>query len=282
MALYGVLGDVLGNQEALTAALLALDARGAQGILCVGGVVGYNADPDACVGLLRARDAFAVAGASDRIGIGQLGFERCSNRTRFALERTRRHLSATSMAWLEVQPPLRFVEGGIALVHGAVGDVHGYMRRAPHIAANARRLREELPQARLCFFGHTLEQKAYVAEPRVEEMPVPSGRCALPRDALCFVNPGGIDGQRRREPRFAQCALFDSDRWEIEFLRVPYDAMAAEAKAVARGYRIGRLTDMAYTLRRRARRLIAAPLLRARHGSTKNSDERSPGPRGDR
>ena len=49
MALYGVLGDIHGNREALEAVLRALDARGVAQLLCVGDIVGYNADPDECV-----------------------------------------------------------------------------------------------------------------------------------------------------------------------------------------------------------------------------------------
>ena len=54
MALYGVLGDIHGNREALEAALGALEARGVARFLCVGDVVGYNADPDDCISLLYA------------------------------------------------------------------------------------------------------------------------------------------------------------------------------------------------------------------------------------
>ena len=57
MAVYGVLGDIHGNLEALEAALEALRARGVREVLCVGDVVGYNADPDACVSRLR-HDSF--------------------------------------------------------------------------------------------------------------------------------------------------------------------------------------------------------------------------------
>ena len=72
MAIYGVLGDIHGNLEALQAALAALEARGVTRFACVGDIVGYNADPDACVEALRARDAIAIAGNHDLIGTGLL------------------------------------------------------------------------------------------------------------------------------------------------------------------------------------------------------------------
>ena len=96
MALYGVLGDIHGNREALAAALDRLDAIGVERLLCVGDLVGYNADPDACVAIIRARGAVVIAGNHDLIGTGRLGFERCSNKAMHSLKRTRRTLSPRS------------------------------------------------------------------------------------------------------------------------------------------------------------------------------------------
>jgi predicted phosphodiesterase len=87
MAVYGVLGDIHGNIEALDAVLRVFDSRKITQLLCVGDVIGYNADSDACVARLRARRVRAIAGNHDLIGTRRLGFERCSNKARYALER---------------------------------------------------------------------------------------------------------------------------------------------------------------------------------------------------
>ena len=93
MAIYGVLGDIHGNREALESVLAELDARGIDRIACVGDLVGYNADPDSCVQILRDRGALAIAGNHDLIGTGLLGFDRCSNKAMLSLKRTRRSMS---------------------------------------------------------------------------------------------------------------------------------------------------------------------------------------------
>jgi predicted phosphodiesterase len=251
MALYGVLGDIHGNLEALEAVLTALDARGARELLCVGDVIGYNADPDACVSLLGAREALVIAGNHDLIGTGRLGFERCSNKARYALRRTRRRLSARSAAWLGRLPASELVEGSIALVHGGVRDVQLYMTSTHHIRRNAELLRTDFPAARVCFFGHSHEQKLYeVAGGEVREIAI-DGMSALSREHLYFINAGSVDAQRKRSERLAECAIFDSSAWTVEFLRVPYNAATTEAKAAAAGYRIPALTDWLYTWRRR-------------------------------
>jgi predicted phosphodiesterase len=251
MAVYGVLGDIHGNVEALEAVLAALDVCGVRRLLCVGDVVGYNADPDACIALLRARGTQVIAGNHDLIGTGRLGFERCSNKARYSLERTRRRLAPDSIAWLANLPARRLIEESVALVHGGVRDVQLYMTAAAHIRRNAALLREDFPTARACFFGHSHEQRLYeVAGDEVRDLPADGFR-RLSRERLYFINAGSVDAQRKREHKLAEFAVFDSDAWTVQFLSVRYDAAATEAKAAAGGYRIGPLTDWWYSLRRR-------------------------------
>ena len=251
MALYGVLGDIHGNVEALEAVLTALDGLGVRRLLCVGDVVGYNADPDACIALLRARGTQVIAGNHDLIGTGRLGFERCSNKARYSLKRTRRRLAAESVAWLNALPPNRLIEGAIALVHGGVRDVQLYMTTPQHIRRNAALLREDFPTARVCFFGHSHDQKLYeVAGDEVRALPN-EGLYHLSRDRVYFINAGSVDAQRKREHKLAEFAVLDTGAWTVQFDRVRYDAAATEAKASAGGYRIGPLMDWLYSLQRR-------------------------------
>ncbi|HEY5897533.1 MAG TPA: metallophosphoesterase family protein [Burkholderiales bacterium] len=250
MALYGILGDIHGNVEALQAVLQALDARGVRELLCVGDVVGYNADPDACASLLRERGAQVIAGNHDLIGAGRLGFQRCSSKARYSLERTRRSLAPETLVWLHGLPLHRLVEGSIALVHGGVRDVQLYMTTPQHIARNAELLREDLPSAKICFFGHSHAQKLYELGEKVRERST-AGAVQLDRHRVYFINAGSVDAQRKREERRAECALFDSDAWAVEFLRLRYDAASTEAKAAVAGYRLTPFLEGLYSLRRR-------------------------------
>ncbi len=249
MALYGILGDIHGNLEALRAVLAALDQRGVRQLLCVGDVVGYNADADACAALLARRGARVILGNHDLIATRRLGFERCANKARYALARTRRALARDTAAWLCTLPERLLVDGEIVLVHGGVRDVQLYMRTPEIIAANARLLRADFPGARICFFGHSHFQKVYQVDEAGSaiEQPLES---PLSRERLYFVNMGSVDAQRKNSSRLAECAIFDSSAWSIEFLRLRYDAAATEAKAAAGGYRITPLLDRLYTWRR--------------------------------
>jgi predicted phosphodiesterase len=250
MARYGVLADIHGNREALEAALAALDRRDVRRLLCLGDIVGYNADPDECADMLRRRGALAIAGNHDLIGTGHMGFERCSNNAAYALRRTRRLLGAQTAEWLESLPSRLAVDRDVVLVHGGVRDVQLYMKTDAQVRQNAEFLRADFPGARLCFFGHSHEQRVFEVSSEIGTLQA-SGTVLLNREKLYLVNPGSVDAQRKNGDRQAEFAILDTLDWSVEFMRVRYDSAATEAKAAVYGYRIGPWTNRFYSLRRR-------------------------------
>jgi hypothetical protein len=244
MSLYGVVAGIDGNREALSAVLEALDKRAVRQIACLGDVVGLNADPEECVELVRRRCAVALAGRHDLVCVDRLDFDACSTEAEYSLRRTRRSLQGESKRWLATLAAAQVLEDGVVL----------------------QSVREEVPGARLCFYGDGREQKVYeVRGNAVHELA--GERHLLHKERTYFVSPGSVDASRRRG-RLAACALFDTLEWSVQFLRVPYDSAASEAKAAVFGYRINALTDQLYTLRRRtasAARRIGARLQRGAH-----------------
>jgi predicted phosphodiesterase len=253
VALYGVVSGIHGNAEALAAVLGALERRGATRLLCLGDVVGYNADPDECVAMLQKRRATCVAGAHDFVASGRLALDwdprHLPAPALHSLRRTRRVLAAPSAEWLAALPACRALEERIVLAHGGVRDVQQYMTAPRDLRQNAQFLASDFPSARLCFFGNSHARRVFeAAGDDISE--VKGERIELRKDRLYFVNPGAVDAQRRREHRLAEFALFDSLDWTVEFLRVRYDAASTEAKAAVFGYRINGLAATLYTLRR--------------------------------
>jgi predicted phosphodiesterase len=254
MALYGVLGDIHGNREALQSALDRLHDCGVEHIVCVGDLIGYNADPDDCVLLLRLRNATCIAGNHDLIGTGRLGFEKCSNKAMHSLKRTRRALLAGTAEYLKALPSHVVLEDKFLLTHGGVRDVQQYMTQPKHVLENVDYLRRDFPGIRICFFGHTHEQKVFeIACTGVDELDVndPVTPVSLRTGCEYFINPGSVDASRKRETKLAECAVFDSDKLTVQFHRVAYDEAATEEKAEANGYRMDAWRDRLYDIQRR-------------------------------
>jgi len=251
MAVYGVLGDIHGNREALAAVLDALDERGVERILCVGDIVGYNADPDECALLLRERGAMCISGNHDLIGTHRLGFVRCSNKATHSLKRTRSVLHAETARFLKALPARLAIEDRALLIHGGVRDVEQYMTRACHILQNVEYLRQDFPGRPICFFGHTHEPKVYEVEgAQVRELPA-SGTVFLRPDCEYFINTGSVDASRKHTHKLAEFAVFDSAALVIDFFRISYDDALTESKARAAGYRLHPLADRFYDVKRR-------------------------------
>jgi predicted phosphodiesterase len=256
MALHGVLGDIHGNREALAAVLAFFDRRGVARVLCTGDVVGFNADADACVALLRARGALSIAGNHDLISVRRLGFARCSAPAEYALRRTRRRLAPCTAAYLRALPAWRLVGERMLVVHGSVEDVEHRIATAAEALADAARLRAGFPHAQVCFYGHLHAQKVFEIEGAAARE-LRGERLRLRPDRLYYINPGSVDAARKRAPRLSECALYDDAALELEFHRLAYDDAAAEQKAAARGYRIGPWMHRYYGLRRRLARSAA-------------------------
>jgi predicted phosphodiesterase len=275
-----VIADVHGNLQALEAVLRALDAQAIPDILCLGDLVGYNADSDACVGLLHERRAVSIAGNHDLIALGQLGFEFCAPNPEFSLRRTRRRLSAGTRGLLRTLPRSLLSADGVTLIHGALDDPTHYLHTARDVAGEADPLRQRWPAARLCFFGHTHVPALYQLRGASREAqagfarrslfaggagpfegpafdvrhlaPLPEQQ--LDGDAFWFVNPGSVDAARRGDG-LAQYAVFDSGSFSLSLHRVPYDHARAEASAVAGGYRMDQVQRRLLSARRLLRRV---------------------------
>ena len=253
MARYGLLGDIHGNLQALGVALARLDERGVDRIVCVGDLVGYNADPDECVELLRARGVVSIAGNHDLIGTGKLGFDRCSNKAMHSLKRTRRHLAPATVEYLRALPSHEVLEDCVLLTHGGVRDVQQYMTQPKHVIENVAYLRADFPGKRICFFGHTHEQKVFeVDDGDVFETAIDGPAVvALSRDREYFINPGSVDASRKRAHKLAEIAIFDSLALTVEFDHDAYDDASTEARAAAEGFRIDPWRDRLYDFQRR-------------------------------
>ena len=251
MAVYGVLGDIHGNREALDAALAGIDAIGVDRVICVGDVIGYNADSDECVRILQARYAVCIAGNHDLIGTGRLGFERCSNKAMHSLKRTRRTLGGSEAHYLRALPANVVLENRVLLTHGGVRDVQQYMTRPKHFLENAALLREDFPGIHLCFYGHTHEQRVVEVDAESARDITASPRVELHGDRVYFVNPGSVDASRKRGAKRAEFAVFDSVALTVRFESAAYDAAATERKSEQAGYRIDRWRDRVYDVQRR-------------------------------
>jgi predicted phosphodiesterase len=275
---YAVISDIHANLEALTSVLREIDRLDVDRIVCLGDIVGYHANPNECIELLRSCAATCIAGNHDRAAVGQKDVLRFGARARQVIHWTRRVLRDENREFLAKLPmSLRIVTGAdTACAFEAFFCVHGGLYPEPnddvHLVTGARieKSLELLAQgrfgARLCFFGHT--HHAVVHE-RCESswQSLAAKRQILGgRDSCYLVNPGSVGEPRESDVRACFLSL-DSKTGEIDFHRVRYDASACRAKVERAGLWSGptiatRSTDWVFDKidmgRSAARRLMRA------------------------
>ena len=147
-----VLSDLHSNLEALEAVLAAAGSPGCGRTLVLGDIVGYGADPNPVVTILRGLPGLlAIRGNHDRVAASGEGAEGFNEAARQSALWTRRTLAMESRDFLAALPcgPVEFAPGKL-LSHGTPLDEDQYLMDE----GEARRCFDGMPFD-LCFFGHS-------------------------------------------------------------------------------------------------------------------------------
>ncbi len=220
-----VIADVHANLPALEAVLEAAAAAGVERVVCLGDIVGYNAEPAACIERLQRAAQVVVAGNHDVDTAHQTHGAGTSAPARRVQDWTRQQLPAEAMTFLAALPTLVVDSAGFVAVHGCFlnsvyysGYVTGTML-ATNLAAVAAR--SEWPKLALCGHTHIPMCGWLTADGCVE--PRFDGLVRWARDAQAvLVNPGSVGQPRDGDPR-AAFAVVDLVGQTAEVRRVRYD-----------------------------------------------------------
>ncbi len=100
-----VISDIHGNRHAFEATLEAVAASEAAELWCLGDLVGYGAEPDACVELAREHAAVCLAGNHDLAVTGEIPLEEFSRGASLAVQWTQEVIAPENLAFLAEPAP---------------------------------------------------------------------------------------------------------------------------------------------------------------------------------
>ncbi len=121
---YAIISDIHANQEALHAVLKELGHIAHRlglpfdGLWCLGDLVGYGPDPEACVDLVRSHTSIVIAGNHDQAVAGMLPVEHFNDSAQVTADWTRDRLAQEHLRYL-AELAERLVIGDCTLVHGS-------------------------------------------------------------------------------------------------------------------------------------------------------------------
>jgi diadenosine tetraphosphatase ApaH/serine/threonine PP2A family protein phosphatase len=222
-----ILSDIHSNLEAFRAVLD--DAGPVDQVWCLGDVVGYGPDPNACVELLRSLPHRCVAGNHDWATLGKLDLRDFNPDAREANLWNRKQLKPDNLDYLKSLPET-WVEDQFTLVHGSPRyPIWEYL-----IYASTARTSFEYFDTPFCFVGHTHTPTVFrLVEEEGEEvcdLVQPAYNLPLPLGPeRWIVNPGSV-GQPRDGDPLASYALLDVESLHLEYRRVAYPVEKTQAK----------------------------------------------------
>ncbi len=221
-----VVSDVHGNRHAFTAVLEAIGEGDFDAVWCLGDLVGYGADPDACVELARRHATVVLAGNHDLAVRGDLPLETFSKGAEVAARWTQEVIGEEALAFLAGLQPVAEDGGEVGLYHASPRDpVWEYV-----LSPLQAELCLDVQAPRIGLIGHShvalafhrLPGEAATGETR------PAGSELDLAEGEWLVNPGSVGQPRDGDWRAAWLEL-DTGSWHARYRRTAYDVAGAAA-----------------------------------------------------
>ncbi len=227
---FAIFGDIHSNLEALEVVLDDAEKQGCRAYLCLGDIVGYNANPAECLARVRGLGCAAIVkGNHDEYASSGTSLDSFNPLAQAAIRWSRAQLDAHAKAYLH-QLPLVAQHDAVTLVHATLDDPGdwGYVLNQLDAAASFSQQRSAL-----CFFGHTHVPRLYV-----QEGGVVAGyayqEVQLEPDRRYFVNVGSVGQPRDGDPRAAY-VVYDEGARTIRLRRVAYPLERTQQKILKAG-----------------------------------------------
>lgn len=228
---YLLISDIHGNLEALEAVLEFADRFQPYQLLCLGDIVGYGADPKACLDLMSEKANLILAGNHDLVVSGLISANGFNPIAQQSLRWTTAVLDGEDKEMLS-SFPLQYIDGDYCFTHASPLEpmCFHYVRTLEDV--------EEVMSAigqRFCFIGHThlpVIVRKHIKKGTMEILR--ETRTQLDDQYSYFVNVGSI-GQPRDSNPDSCVVMFDEEYETIEFIRIPYDITTSRSKIISEG-----------------------------------------------
>lgn len=220
---FAILGDIHSNLEALEAVLADARERDVTHYVCVGDIVGYNANPVECLERVREISMATVRGNHDHYVSHDECLDDFHPLAAKVVDWTRQQLSDEQLDYLRGLRMTAAVRG-FTLVHSTLDmpEKWGYVFDALEADASFN-----YQTTSVCFHGHTHVPVVFEKQSRVERQEYDVLKIMLGRKY--FINVGSV-GQPRDGNPLASYVIYDMNRNEVILRRLTYDIARTQEK----------------------------------------------------
>jgi predicted phosphodiesterase len=225
---YAIIADIHANLEAFQTVLEDIKTQNATHVVCLGDVVGYNANPKECLAIVREMNIPCVKGNHDEYCSSNDPLEGFNPHAADAVHWTREQLSDEECQWLRDLKYTRMA-ANFTMVHATLDAPQRWGYVFDKLAAAAS---FPYQNTQVCFFGHTHVPVAFIRDSVVKGGTYSKFRVEPGRKY--FVNVGAVGQPRDGNPKAAY-VIYDMDEGSIELRRLDYDIPAAQKKILQAG-----------------------------------------------
>jgi predicted phosphodiesterase len=222
-----VISDIHANLEALEAVLADSVKQNVDEIVCLGDIVGYGANPNECIELVRKNCPLRILGNHDAAAVGLLSTDHFNVHAKIAIDWTVEHLTAGEQSFLR-SLPLKKNKSTHTYVHATPYDPNMwyYITSLEEAAFNF-----QFFTTPFCFVGHTHIPIIIVLD-NEKEVYVHQGTSIDWSDmphARFLINTGSVGQPRDRNPKSCY-GILDTEAKTFSFRRIDYDIQKAQQK----------------------------------------------------
>ena len=226
-----VFSDIHSNLEAFRAVLADMKALKLRHGICLGDVVGYGADPCACVDMLRAMGCPVLLGNHDEAVASEAELGEMNHSARTGIRYARLKLPQEQRNWLG-SLPLVIKEDDCEFVHGSLDSPSDWYYAVSPEDVTLHFAAQTCP---ICFCGHTHDPMFWHWNgQRKLTVRRGHGRIPIPQGGKTLINAGSVGQPRDGNPDACYVILGPKAEW-VEFRRVSYDISKAKAKILKAG-----------------------------------------------
>ena len=225
-----VLGDIHSNLEALEAVIEDANKQQVNHLLCTGDIIGYGADPSACIQYFQEMRVPVVKGNHDHYCSDEQVPANVSKAVHASMQWTKKQLNQHQLIWVR-KLPLQLQFGDIAFTHSTFEPVSNW----PYILddTNAEASMSAQPSA-LAFYGHTHRPIVFTQTPTGKITSQELTEIKLNKQDKFFINPGSVGQPRDGDPRAAY-AIVDLSCSVVTLRRINYSVETTAMKILKAG-----------------------------------------------
>jgi len=228
--IYLIISDVHSNWESLQKFIELSESIAHDKKVCLGDIVGYNADPNPCVEWIRDHVDIVLAGNHDYGVLNKTDISYFNSAARTACLWTREALTEENAEFLNSLSNAR-EQDGVTWVHSSPFEPDEW-----HYVNNQYDGEENFPHftTQCCFLGHSHKPVILERRPEGQVEPIFDSKYTLKPECRYIINVGSLGQPRDGNPDPA-FVIFDSEAQTVETRRFSYNIALTQEKIKSQG-----------------------------------------------